>query len=1032
MARRFPHLPPVPDHPRLEEGILELWERLDAFEKLRAQNRGGPRFSFIDGPVTANKGMGVHTAWGRTLKDVFQRYKALRGFDQRYQNGWDCQGLWIEVGVEKKLGLNSKREIEEYGLERFAAECRKVVEWSSSELTRASIRLGQWMDWGNDYFTFSDTNIEYIWRFLQVVHERGWLFLGHRSSEWCPRCGTSLSQHELTQAGVYQDIAHPSLWVRLALIDRPGESLVIWTTTPWTLPANVAAAVNPEIEYGRTADGEWVGVATAPDVELVERRLGSELVGWRYEGPFDELEPAAAVEHRVVAWSGVETDEGTGIVHIAPGCGREDFELGTELGLAVLTPVDEAGRFYPEYGWLAGLSTDDVAERIIEDLRARSRVVKVADITHAYPHCWRCDTPLIFRISDDWFISVEGVRQRMLDVNQDIEWTPPQYGKRMDDWLRNMGDWNISRRRFYGLPLPFYPCGDCGHLNVIGSRKELEERAVGGTAGLAELHRPWIDRVTISCSRCGAEVARVPEVGDVWLDAGIVPFSTLGWHNDALVPEGYATGASKGLSKADLPDHAYWERWFPADWVTEMREQIRLWFYAQFFMSVVLTGDAPYRKVLTYEKLQDALGREMHGSWGNLISAEDAFEKMGADVMRWLYSRQPPTQNIRFGYGPASEIQRRQLTLWNSVRFLTDYASIEGFEPRRLDLVDGPSEVDLRPLDVWLLARVQQLVRDAEAAYDAYLTVDVARVVEAFVEDLSNWYIRRSRRRFYGFDEAAFRTLWTALVQVVRVFAPIMPFLAEYLWQTLVVQPSSSSEDVPESVFLAGWPSVQERFVDDALLAEIAETRRVAQLGRRARTEAGLKLRQPLRKVYVRGAPLAATHAAEIAEELRVKAVAFDEGPVARAELLPNLRVLGPRLGKGLPAVRAALKAGDYELREDGGVVVAGVQLGPDDVIRGEKLELEGWAIAEDDGISVAFDVALDDELRTEGRVHDLVHELNVMRKEQGLELTDRIAVTLPARDADLLHHGDWIRAEVLAREIVVDANVDSPAIVRR
>jgi len=1030
VARRFPQLPPVPDHPRLEEGVLELWERLDAFEKLRAQNRGGPRFSFIDGPVTANKGMGVHTAWGRTLKDVFQRYKALQGFDQRYQNGWDCQGLWIEVGVEKKLGLNSKREIEEYGLEKFAAECRKVVAWSSGELTRASIRLGQWMDWGNDYFTFSDTNIEYIWRFLQVVHERGWLFLGHRSSEWCPRCGTSLSQHELTQAGVYQDITHPSLWVRLPLIDRPGESLVVWTTTPWTLPANVAAAVNPEIEYGRTAAGEWVGVATAPDEHFVERRPGSELVGWRYEGPFDELEPAAAVEHRVVAWSGVETQEGTGIVHIAPGCGREDFELGTELGLAVLTPVDEAGRFYPEYGPLAGLSTDEVADLIIDDLRTRERLVKVADITHAYPHCWRCDTPLIFRISDDWFISVEGVRQRMLDVNQDIEWTPPQYGKRMDDWLRNMGDWNISRRRFYGLPLPFYPCGDCGRLNVIGSRAELEERAVGGTEGLAELHRPWIDRVTISCSECGAEVARVPEVGDVWLDAGIVPFSTLGWRNDEAVPEGYATGASKGLSKADLPDHEYWEQWFPADWVTEMREQIRLWFYAQFFMSVVLTGDAPYRKVLTYEKLQDALGREMHGSWGNLISAEEAFEKMGADVMRWLYSRQPPTQNIRFGYGPADEIKRRQLTLWNSVRFLTDYASIEGFEPRLSDLVDGPSGVDLRPLDVWLLARVQQLVRDAEAAYDAYLTVDVVRVVEAFIEDLSNWYIRRSRRRFYGLDEAAFRTLWTALAQVVRVFAPIMPFLAEHLWQTLVVQ--ASSEDVPESVFLAGWPAVQERFVDDALLAEIAETRRVAQLGRRARTEAGLKLRQPLRKVYVRGAPLAATHAREISEELRVKEVAFDEGPVARAELLPNLRVLGPRLGKGLPAVRAALKAGEYEQREDGGVVVAGVQLGPDDVLRGEKVELEGWAIAEDDGISVAFDIELDDELRTEGRVHDLVHELNVMRKEQGLELTDRIAVTLPERDADLLVHGDWISAEVLAREIVVDADVDSPAIVRR
>jgi isoleucyl-tRNA synthetase len=1029
VARRFTQLPPVPDHPRLEEAILELWEREGTFEQLRAANRGGPRFSFIDGPVTANKGMGVHTAWGRTLKDVFQRYKALQGFDQRYQNGWDCQGLWIEVGVEKALGLNSKHEIEEYGLERFAAECRKVVAWSSGELTRASKRLGQWMDWGNDYFTFSDTNIEYIWRFLQVVNEQGWLFLGHRSSEWCPRCGTSLSQHELTQAGVYQDMTHPSVWVRLPLLDRPGESLVVWTTTPWTLPANVAAAVHPELEYGLTAGGDWVGTFTAPDEPFAETRLGADLVGWRYEGPFDELGPGATVDHRVIAWAEVAVGEGTGVVHIAPGAGRDDFELGVELGLDVLTPVDEAGRFYPEYGWLAGLSTDESAERIIDDLRERGPLRDAQTITHAYPHCWRCDTPLIFRVSDDWFISVEGVRERMLDVNQTIEWTPPQYGKRMDDWLRNMGDWNISRRRFYGLPLPFYPCS-CGHLNVIGSKAELAQRAVAGIEGLEELHRPWIDRVAISCAECGEEVSRVPEVGDVWLDAGIVPFSTLGWMNPEWVPEGYATGASKGLSTADLPDHEYWEQWFPADWVTEMREQIRLWFYSQFFMSVVLTGDAPYRKVLTYEKLQDAEGREMHGSWGNLISAEDAFEQMGADVMRWLYSQQPPTQNIRFGYKPAGEIKRRLLTLWNSVRFLTDYGSIEGFSPAYADVVDGgpPAELDLRPLDVWLLARVQQLVRDAEAAYDAYLTVDVVRVVETFVEDLSNWYIRRSRRRFYAFDEAAFRTLWTALVQVVRVFAPIMPFLAEHLWQTLVASPCA---DAPESVHLAGWPAVQERFVDDDLLAEIAATRRVAQLGRRARTEAGLKLRQPLRKVYVRGAPLALSHASEIADELRVKEVAFDDGPVARAEILPNLRVLGPRLGKKLPAVRAALKAGDYATLDGGDLLVAGERLGPGDVIRGEAIDLDGWAIAEDDGISVAFDVELDDDLRREGRVHDLVHELNVMRKDRGFELTDRIAVTLPERDADLMDHRDWIRAEVLALEIAIDGDVDEPVIAK-
>ena len=422
---------------------------------------------------------------------------------------------------------------------------------------------------------------------------------------------------------------------------------------------------------------------------------------------------------------------------------------------------------------------------------------------HAYPHCWRCDTPLIFRVADDWLIAVDGVRQQLLDENAKVEWTPAQYGKRMDDWLRNMEDWNISRRRYYGLPLPFYPC-TCGHLNVIGSRAELEARAVSGLEQLQELHRPWIDEVVITCEHCGNHLRRIPEVGDVWLDAGIVPFSTLGWQNDAFVPEGYATGAAKGLTKADLPDHAYWEQWFPADWVTEMREQIRLWFYSLLFMSVVLTGRSPFRKVLTYEKLLDAEGREMHGSWGNLISADEAFERMGADVMRWLYCQQPPTQNIRFGYGPADEVKRRLLTLWNSARFFVDYAAIEGFEPRYEDLTDGRHRRRARPLDAWLLARTNQLIADAEAAYEAYLTVDVIDAFEAFLEDLSNWYIRRSRRRFYSFDEAAFRTLWTALVQALRVIAPVLPFLSERLWQTLV---TGACPDAPASVHLAGWPT---------------------------------------------------------------------------------------------------------------------------------------------------------------------------------------------------------------------------------
>ncbi|MDQ4018763.1 MAG: isoleucine--tRNA ligase [Actinomycetota bacterium] len=1003
----FRRLPRVPDHPAIELEVLAWWEERGIFEKLRERNRGGPIWSFVDGPVTANKTLGVHTAWGRTLKDVFQRYKALRGFDQRYQNGFDCQGLWIEVGVERELGLNSKREIEEYGLAEFARRCREKVAWSARELIRGSQRLGQWMDWGNDYYTFSDTNTEYIWRFLKIVHERGWLYRGHRSTEWCPRCGTSISAHELV--GSYEERTDPSLFVRLPLADRPGEALAVWTTTPWTLPANVAAAVHPNEEYGRRENGEWLAVKRDPDARFVERRRGAELVGWRYEGPFDHLPAADGLEHRVIPWDDVSMDEGTGIVHIAPGCGAEDFELSHAHDLPVLMPVDEAGRFYPTFGWLHGLSTAESAEQIAADLAERGRLISAGEIEHRFPFCWRCHTPLIFRIADDWFIAVDELRPALMDANATVEWTPAYFGKRMEDWLRNMGDWNISRRRYFGLPLPFYPC-ECGQLTVVGSRAELEELATAGLEGLEELHRPWVDDVTIRCAACGREdVRRIPEIGDVWLDAGIVPFSTLGWQSPEWVEGGYATGASRGLSGADLPDHAYWETWFPADWVSEMREQIRLWFYSQLFMSVVLDGRAPFRSVLGYEKMLDEQGREMHGSWGNLIPAAEAFERMGADVMRWQYCDQPPDRDLLFGYGPAHEIKRKLLTLWNSVRFLTEYGAIESFRPPYADLEGGPEAS--ADLDRWVVARADRLVFDATRALEDELTYRLVDGFDAFVDDVSNWYIRRSRRRFWEGDEAAFRALWYALVQGVRVISPVMPFLAEHLWQALVAEPC---DDAPESVFLAGWPEVAEP--DAELLAEMEEVRLVAELGRRARDASGLKLRQPVRRLVVDGAARAERYADVLRDELRVRELEF--GPVEATELRvkPNLPVLGPRLGKELAAVREALAAGRFDEAEDGHIRAAGHELGPDEVLV-ERVGREGWSVASEDGVTVALETALDEELLAEGRVLDLVHRVNTMRKEAGLELTDRIVLTLP-EDGDLTRYEDWIRAETLAERV--------------
>jgi isoleucyl-tRNA synthetase len=1017
--RMFAPLPDKPDHDALERDVLGLWEREQTFRRLRELNVDGPRFSFVDGPVTANRMvLGVHTAWGRTLKDVFQRYKALRGYHQRYQNGFDCQGLWIEVGVERSLGLNSKREIEEYGLAEFAKRCREVVVKSSEALTEGSTRLGQWMDWGNDYFTFSDTNIEYIWRFLQLVHERGWLYLGHRSTEWCPRCGTSISQHELTMAGVYQERSDPSLYVRFPLLDRHGESVVVWTTTPWTLPANVAAAVKPDAEYGLRENGEWVAVARYPDERFMRRVAGAELVGLRYRGPFDDLGPGGEVEHRVIPWDEVSLEDGSGIVHIAPGAGQEDFELGRLHDLPVLTPVDEAGRFHDAYGWLHGLSTSEAADQIVGRLAEQGFLLEAGTYLHRYPHCWRCDTPLIWRVTDDWLIAVEELRPALLDANATVEWTPAYMGKRMDDWLRNMGDWNISRRRYYGLPLPFYPCS-CGHLTVVGSKAELLERATGPVGGLEELRRPWIDEVRIRCEACGDEVERITEVGDVWLDAGIVPFSTLGWQSPEYLPEGYATGAAKGLTRADLPDHAYWEQWFPADWVSEMREQIRLWFYSQLFMSVAVTGRAPFTKVLGYEKMLDEKGREMHSSWGNTIDAPDAFARMGADVMRWQFCAQPPDRNLLFGFGPAHEIQRKLLTLWNSVTFLVQYANVESFQPRYVDLkgVDG----DLGPLDRWLVERTRRLVTEATDAYERWLTVDVIRAFESYLDDLSNWYIRTSRRRFWDGDEVALRILWHGIVQSLVVVSPVLPFLAEHLWQVLV---RNQCEGAPDSVFLAGWPEADA--ADDATLAAMAEVRRVVDLGRTARSTSGVKLRQPLPRLVVEGAAPAEELVAIVRDELRVKDVELGH---VEAELVvkPNLPVLGPKLGKELGAVRTALAAGEFEELGGGRFRAAGHELGPDEVLV-ERSGGEGWAIASSDGVTVALDTRLDDALLREGRVYELIHSVNTIRKEMGLALTDRIALRVPERYADLLEHRDWIMAETLATSLEAEGD-DSAAV---
>ncbi|MBI4491689.1 MAG: isoleucine--tRNA ligase, partial [Chloroflexi bacterium] len=830
---------PVPsklDFPALEHEILRFWEESRAFDKLREQNRPGPRWSFIDGPITANNPMGVHHAWGRTYKDIYQRYKAMHGFHQRYQNGFDCQGLWVEVEVERELGFNSKREIEAYGLARFAERCRERVLKYSAIQTQQSIRLGQWMDWDHSYYTLSDTNIEHIWHFLKTCHERGWLYRGARAMPWCTRCGTGLSQHELVGTDSYREVTHTSVVLALPIQSRPGERFLVWTTTPWTLSANVALAVHPELEYLKVRQGDRVlilsrGTAQVLEgpFEVLETVRGSELVGLRYSGPFDELEAQQEVDHRVVPWEEVGEAEGTGIVHIAPGCGAEDYELSRVESLPVLVPLNEFGDYVPGYGLLVGRNVREVNDPIFDSLRQKGLLYRVFDYTHRYPTCWRCAEELVFRLSDEWFIRVDEIRQPMKDAAATVGWIPPSAGKRMEDWLNNMGDWNISRRRYWGLPLPFYPCPSCGQLTVVGSLAELHQRAVSGLEQLEELHRPWIDEVKVRCAHCDTVVSRISEVGDAWLDAGIVPFSTLNY----------------------LHDRASWEQWFPADFITEMREQIRLWFYSMLFMSVALDGRSPYETVLAFEKLLDEQGRPMHKSLGNAIWFDEAAEKMGADVMRWLYASQNVQANLLFGYGPAEEVKRKLLTLWNTYSFFATYASIDRFAPTGRQV--PPSERAL--LDRWILSRLQGLVREVRAGLDRFEAAGPTDAVERFVDELSTWYVRRSRRRFWKSQadqdkRAAYLTLYEVLTTLARLLAPILPFVSEAMYQNLV---RTVDTQAPESVHHTSYPEANEALIDPGIEAMVDQVRQIVSLGRAARTEARVKVRQPLPLLRVAG-----------------------------------------------------------------------------------------------------------------------------------------------------------------------------------
>jgi isoleucyl-tRNA synthetase len=1015
------------DLPELEHGVLDLWEREKSFDALRNKNAGGPRYSFIDGPITANiEAMGVHHAWGRTYKDLYQRYKAMQGFDQRWQNGFDCQGLWVEVQVERELNLNNKRDIEAYGIARFSAACRARVDRSASAITKQSIRLGQWMDWENSYYTYSDNNISHIWHVLKLCHEKGWLYKGHRAMPWCARCGTALSEHEMT--GSYKEMTHDSLYVRFPVradgagadLAKQGASVLAWTTTPWTLPANVMLAVHPDLDYVKvrvpadSAEEPEVVILGAKafaqskwhDAEVLGTVKGRDLVGLRYSGPFDELPAAAAgaaAFHRVIPWDEVSEAEGTGIVHIAPGCGAEDFALGKREASPVIIPIDENAHFVAGLGWLEGKEARDVAHEIADDLRKRVRLFREQRYTHSYPICWRCKEEIVFRVADEWFLSMDELRPKLKQAASKVRWTPPFTGDRMQNWLDNMGDWNISRKRYWGLPLPFYTCAN-GHFFVVGSQGELRQRAVRGLDQLQELHRPWIDNVVLACPTCKAESTRVKETGDVWLDAGIVPFSTLNY----------------------LTDRAYWAKWFPAEFITENVEQIRLWYYSQLFYGVVLTERAPYETVLSYEFVYDEKGDEFHKSGENFIDFPQAAERAGSDIVRWFYMRLDPGDKVLFGYNVLSEVKRRLLVLWNTYAFFVTYANLDRFDPTAPQVPFAE-----RPLiDRWLLSALDRLVRDSRAALDQYDAKTAALRMEAFWDDLSTWYVRRNRSRFWKTKDdrdslAAYQTLYEALTTLIRLFAPFMPFVAEDLYQNLVRRAVPGS---PASVHLAEYPVVRTDRIDDDLERRMRAARRVVELGRAARSQAKTKVRVPLPKIVAvfdsadrdKGALDGRDDlAAIVRDELNVKVIEVRDRAdgLVREIVKPELKALGPKLGKDLPKVRAALAEGRFT-RRDGTIVVEGYELAPSEVLVSHEGEA-GHAVARETGLVVALDTALTPDLEAEGLARELAHKLNDLRKEAGLDIADRIALRYDGAIAAVIERfRDQVAEETLATSV--------------
>jgi isoleucyl-tRNA synthetase len=1010
----FGPVDPGLDLPALEERVLARWREREVVEEVARLRKGAEPWIFYEGPPTANGRPGLHHVWARAFKDLFPRFQTMRGRDVPRKGGWDCHGLPVELEVEKELGLATKADIEAYGIEAFNQRCRESVQRYVEDWSALTQRSAVWIDTADAYWTLANDYIESVWWIVRQLWDKGLLYEGHRVTPYCGRCGTALSSHEVAQG--YEDVVDPSIYVRFPLTNEPDgvaapdADLLVWTTTPWTLISNVAAAVGPPFGYVRIAApdggrdlvlGEGAAARLFPEAEVRERWRGTDLAGWRYRRPFDFIDPPPGSRGgwRVVVADYVSDDDGSGIVHLAPAFGEDDAQVGRAEGLPALNPVDADATFDHTVPPWQGRFVKDADPEIIADLRRRGLLVAEQPYEHSYPHCWRCGTPLIYWAKTSWFVRTEERRGDLLAQNEAIAWYPDhiKHG-RFGRWLESNIDWALSRDRYWGTPLPIWRCRRCGADTCIGSMAELSELA-GDDLSDIDLHRPYVDDITWECTEpgCRGTVRRLLPVLDAWFDSGSMPSAQ--FHHP-------------------FADDGRFEASFPAHFICEAIDQTRGWFYSLLAVNTLVFDSTPYRNVVCLGLLVDEQGQKMSKSKGNVIDPWQIFAGFGADALRWYFfsAGQPWTTRRVFEEGIREATRQTLLTLWNVFSFFVTYADLDGWQPTPGG--EGPQPAHV--LDRWLLSELDATVSGVTDALEGFDALGGATRLARFVDDLSNWYVRRSRSRFWNADDpAAHATLHHALVVTSKLLAPFCPFLADELDVAL-------TGDV--SVHLSDWP-LPTGATDEALAAQMSAARRLVVLGRAARTDAKVKVRQPLRRALLLhpGATLGADALGEIASELNVKALDDVDtlSGLMSWTIVPNFRALGPRLGPKVNDVKRELAEADgsalqRRLESDGFIEVAGQRLTADEVdVRANRHE--DFALAEDGGWAVALDLELDDELRREGLARELVRSLNDLRKDVGLDIADRVTLAVGADDevwAALDAHRDYVMNEVLAVEL--------------